>query len=144
MIRLPLTRASWLKASKLEHLNAWFLPFPIVPTVTANRPSSLKEYLQISQNQPASDWKTLSDAWCQNLRHKLPSATGAALHVMHVSNIVLGKDLGIICGCYSPQPVYYESHSNQSQLAGTTQTHKLTNLNIVWGCWGHKCWGYKM
>lgn len=89
----------------------------------ANRRSSLKDNLQIWRSQPANGWKTLSHAWCQNLRHKLLSATGAALRVMHVSNTVLGKRSEYyICGCTSPQPVYSESHSNQSQSAGTTQT----------------------
>lgn len=120
-----------------------FLLFLTVPAVTANQPSSLNGYLQIWHRQPANDWKTFSTTWCQNLRHQLPSALGAALHVMYVSNIVLGKDLSIIWGCYSPQPVYSESHSNQSQLVGTTQTHKLADLNIVWVCWGHKCCGYE-
>ena len=83
-------------SAKLDHLHA-FLLFLTVPAVTANLPSSaLNGYLQIWHRQPANDWKTFSTTWCQNLRHQLPSALGAALHVMYVSNIVLGKDLSII------------------------------------------------
>lgn len=62
-----------------------------------HRRSSLKGNLQIWQSRPANGWKTLSHAWCQNLRHKLLSAIGAALRVMHVSNTVLGKKIWVLC-----------------------------------------------
>ncbi len=142
MNRLQVTRAFWLKAAKLDHSPA-FCYFWLFQQSWLICPLHWEDTCRSgTANQPMTG-KLFSDTWCQNLRHQLPSTLGAALNVMHVSNIVLGKDLSIICDCCSPQPIYSESHSNQSQLVGTTQTHELANLNIVWVCWGHKCWGYK-
>lgn len=141
------TTTSWadynshmLPASRLRSWTSHMLF--AAPSVTANLPSSLKEYLQIWLSQPTC-------LGLENLqRHMVPKPQTpitkcTALHVMHVSNIVLGTKLSIICGCYSPQPVYSESHSNQSQLVGTTQSHELADWNIVWVCWGQMCWGYE-
>lgn len=69
---------------------------------------------------------------------KMPNATGAAQRVMYVSNIVLGKELSLMCSCFLPRSVYSETCSNQPQRAGTAQNHKLAAFTIVWTHRGHK------
>lgn len=82
----------------------------------------------------ANDWTV----WPKPQTKKMPNATGAAQRVMYVSNIVLGKELSLMCSCFLPRSVYSETCSNQPQRAGTAQTHKLAAFTIVWTHRGHK------
>lgn len=114
------------------------------PSVTANLPSSLKEYLQIWLSRPTC-------LGLENLqRHMVPKpqtpitkCTWSCSACYACVKYCPGNRLEYYLWLLSPQPVYSESHSNQSQLVGTTQSHELADWNIVWVCWGQMCWGHQ-
>lgn len=137
MIRHPLTHASWLKAEKVGPV-AWcfsfFLLFQTVFTVTANL---------LPEREPAEPTET----------GKLQVTRGAKTSD---ANYLIDSELACtLCVKYCPQKkiwalyeavnvhslFYSESHSNQSQQVGTTQTHKVANLNIVWTSWSQTLLG---
>lgn len=74
----------------------------------------------------------------QTKKKKRANATGAAQRVVYVSNIVLGKELSLMCSCFLPRSVYSETCPNRPQRAGTAQTHKRAAGAIVWTHRGHK------